>query len=146
MTDTSLRERADRRFEQALAEAGVPDPRNAYRGWLRQLREQSSEGYQRAVGYYEKRLLPAVAAEGSDPIQEWIEYGRLLAEQISPGRTVQIDPTGRERPHAAPVAADHLVLHLPASTREPAQVVWLPRDLSFAQRAACDLLVAGSQG
>lgn len=146
MSDTSLRERADRRFEHALAEAGVADPRNAYRGWLRQLREQSPERYQRAIGYFEKRLLPAVAAEGSDPIQEWIEYGRLLAEQSSPGRTVQIDPTGREWPHAAPVPADHLVLHLPASTREAARVVWLPRDLSSAQRATCDLLVAGSPG
>lgn len=146
MSDTGLRERADRRFEHALAQAGVADPRNAYRGWLRQLREQSPEGYQRAVGYFEKRLLPAVAAEGSDPIQEWIEYGRLLAEHTSPGRTVQIDPTGRERPHASPVPADHLVLHLPTSSREPARVVWLPRELSFAQRAACDLLIAGSQG
>ncbi len=146
MSDTSLREHADRRLERALAEAGVADPRNAYRGWLRQLRERSPEGYQRAVGYYEKRLVPAVAAEESDPIQEWIEYGRLLAEQSSPGRTVQIDPTGRERPHVAPIPPDHLVLHLPTSTREAARVVWLPRELSFAQRAPCDLLAAGSQG
>lgn len=146
MSGADLRERADRRLEGALAETGVPDPRNLYRTRLRRLRERSPDAYRRAVEYFERRLLPAVAAETSDPLWEWLEYGRLLAELTSPGRTVQIDPTGREHPHTAPISPEQLVVHLPASTREPALVVWLPRELSPAQRATCDLLVSGSQG
>lgn len=146
MSEPTLRESADQRFERALAESGAPDPRAMYRTRLRQLRERSPEAYRRAVEYYESRLVPAIATAGGDPIQEWIEYGRLLAELTAAGRTVQIDPTGRERPRSTPVPADHLVMHLPTSTRESALVVWLPRELSAAQRATCDLLAAGSQG
>lgn len=146
MSSRDLREQADRRFEQALKESGARDPRDFYRKRLRELRERSPEAFQRALAYFEQRLTPAVAAEGSDPLREWLEYGRFLAEQVASGRTVQIDRTGRERPYAPPVPLDHLVLHLPTSTTEPALVVGLPPELSPAQRATYDLLVAGSQG
>lgn len=146
MADKDLRDRADRRFEQALKEQGGRDPRDFYRKRLRELRERSPEAFQRALSYFEQRLTPAVAAEGSDPLAEWLEYGRFLAELVSSGRTVQIDRTGREYPYAPPVPLDHLVLHLPVSTAEPALVVGLPPELSPAQRATYALLVAGSQG
>lgn len=146
MADNDLRERADRRFEQALQETGARDPRDFYRKRLRELRERSPEAFQRALAYFERKLTPAVAAEGSDPIAEWLEYGRFLAELVATGRTVQIDRSGREHPYAPPVPGDHLVLHLPSSTSEAALVVGLPPELSPAQRATYDLLVAGSQG
>ncbi len=146
MAETTLRERADWRFERVLAETGARDPREFYRQRLRELRERDPRAFQRALEYFETRLIPAVAAEDSDPIREWLEYGRFLAELAAPGRTVQIDPTGRERPYAPPVPLEHLVLHLPLDARASALLVGLPPQLSPAQRATYDLLVAGKQG
>lgn len=144
MAARELRERADRRFEQALAARDARDPRDFYRERLRDLKEGNVEAYHRAVEYYETRLLPAVAAEGSDPLGEWLEYGRFLAGLVARGRTVQIDPTGRASGYAPPVPQDHLVLHLPDSAREGALVVGIPPRLSPAQRATYDLLVEGA--
>lgn len=141
-----LRARADQRFEQALAESGARDPRDFYRDRLKELRERDPEAFRRALDHYENRLVPAVAAEGSDPIAEWLEYGRLLAELMAQGRTVQIDPSGRAGAYAPPVPPDHLVLHLPDSTREAALAVGIPPELSPAQRATYALLVRGEQG
>jgi hypothetical protein len=141
-----LRERADRRFEEALNASGARDPREFYRTRLRELKTHSPEAYRRAVAYYEERLIPAVVVEGSDPLAEWMGYGRYLAELTAAGETVQLDPTGRSHPYAAPVPPDHLVLHLPRAAAGRALVVGLPRELSPAQRAAYDLLVRGSLG
>jgi hypothetical protein len=141
-----LRERADQRFARALQETGARDPRDFYRQRLRELRERDEGAFQRALDYYENRLVPAVAAEGSDPLVEWLEYGRLLAQLSLDGRTVQVDPTGRAGPYAPPVPLEHLVLHLPTSTREAALPVGIPPELSPAQRATFELLVRHSLG
>lgn len=146
MAENDLRARADQRFEEALRAAGARDPRDFYRTRLRELKEQSPDAFRRALAYYEERLIPSVAAEGSDPLVEWIEYGRFLAQLSAPGRTVQVDPSGRALPYAPPAPADHLVLHLPDATGARALLVGLPRRLSPAQRATYDLLVEGSQG
>ncbi len=141
-----VRARADARFESALQQAGARDPREFYRTQLKALREENAEGFRRALSYYEDRLIPAVAADGSDPRAEWLEYGRILASLAAAGRTVQIDPTGRAAEYARPVPADHLVLHLPDTPSRPAIIVGLPLKLSAAQRAAHDLLVKQSLG
>lgn len=143
VSTTELRDAADRRFEEALARAGARDPRDFYRQRLRDLRERDAAAYRRAVEYFETRLIPAVADAGSDPLREWLEYGRFLANLVAPGSTVQVDPTGRASDYSPPVPPDHLVLHLPTATREPALVVGLPTQLSVAQRATFDLLVSG---
>lgn len=145
MADTSLRERADRRFEQALQATGARDPRDFYRERLKQLRERDADAFRQALQHYESRLIPRVAAEDSDPVAEWLEYGRVLAQLLAAGRTVQIDASGRARDYAPPVPHEHLVLHLPDSTRDAALVIGLPAELSPAQRATYDLLVAGKQ-
>jgi hypothetical protein len=141
MTDDAIRARADERFAGRLEETGARDPREFYRERLRELRDTDEAAFRRAVDHYENRLIPAVAAEDSDPIAEWLEYGRMLAEMTIPGETVQIDPSGASVPYSPPVAADCLVLHLPTSTREKALAVGIPAELSAAQRAAFDLLV-----
>lgn len=146
MADDDLRQRADQRFAAALSESGARDPRDFYRDRLRDLRARDEAAFARALDYYENRLLPAVAAEGSDPVAEWLEYGRVLAGLVSEGDTVQVDPTGLSAPYAPPVPHDHLVLHLPHAAREPALLVGLPSQLSPAQRATYDLLVRGSLG
>lgn len=144
--EPALKERADERFASAVAATGAKDPRDYYRDRLRELRARDAKAYARAVDYYENRLLPAVAEEGSDPLTEWMEYGRLLASLTAEGQTTQIDPTGRALPYSPPVPVDHLVLHMPVSSRDAVQVVGLPTRLSPAQRATYELLVKGSLG
>ena len=144
-TQAERRVRAEQHFVEALRRTGARDPRDFYRDRLRLLRAREEELFQRGVQYYEGRLIPATAQEHSDPLAEWMEYGRFLAELMAPGRTVQIDPTGRAQPYAPPVPIDQLVLHLPNSARERALVVGLPPELSPAQRASFDLLVKGKQ-
>ncbi len=145
MADPELRARADERFERALAEAGARDPREFYRAQLRALKEASPEGFRRALAYFEERLIPAVAEEGSDPLAEWLEYGRVLASLSTPGRTVSIDRTGRASDYARPVAPDAVVLHLPENASQRAIVLGIPPTLSPAQRASYDLLVKQAQ-
>lgn len=146
VSDTGLHDRAEQRFLRALQQSGARDPRDFYRDRLRALREQDEEAFRRALHYYERTLVPAVAQEGSDPVAEWLEYGRLLAQLTTDGSTVQIDPTGRAMAYAPPVPLDHLVLHLPTSAREAALPVGLPPRLSPAQRAAYELLVRQQLG
>jgi hypothetical protein len=143
MADDVLRSRADERFEAALRERGARDPREFYRTSLRELRAKDADAFRRALEYFETRLVPRVAAEGSDPLAEWLEYGRVLATLYAPGRTVQVDRSGRASPYAPPVPAECLVLHLPDQAREPVRIVGLPPELSTAQRATYDLLVSG---
>ncbi|MCA1790961.1 MAG: hypothetical protein LC667_14225, partial [Thioalkalivibrio sp.] len=102
--------------------------------------------FRRALRYFDETLIPAVADESSDPLAEWLEYGRLLASLTTPGRAVQIDAGGRARDYARPIAPDALVLHLPDSASQPALVLGLPPKLSPSQRATFDLLVKQLQG
>jgi hypothetical protein len=136
--DAELKVRAEQRMDQAVA-AGARDPRVQYRQRLQALKERDRTAYGRASAYYREELVPAVAGE-ADPLEEWLEYGRGLAELTAPGRTVQIDPQGLSAPYARPVPADALVLHLPAANL-PAIAVGIPPALSPAQRASFDLLV-----
>ncbi|HEX6746202.1 MAG TPA: hypothetical protein VF092_02725 [Longimicrobium sp.] len=145
MADADLRARADERFARALADTGARDPRDFYRKQLVALKTNHRGAYQRALVYFEERLIPAVAADDSDAVGEWLEYGRVLATLAAPGRTVQIDAGGRASDYARPVPPDALVLHLPERTGDPAIIVGLPTTLSPAQRANYDLLVRQQQ-
>lgn len=138
---SDLRELADQRLQAALERTGARNPRDFYRDRLRELKDRDAAAYRRGVDYYESRLIPAVASDECDPLEEWLEYGRFLATLFHEGETVQIDPTGRAEPYERPLPADRLVLHLPTSARERAIPVGLPPQLSPAQRAAYDLLV-----
>jgi hypothetical protein len=88
-------------------------------------------------------LVESIASGGVAPLDAWTEYGRRLAELTAPGRTVAIDATGRSRPYQPPNTSDDLVLHLPRASGGRALLVALPKDLSDAQRATYDWLVAG---
>lgn len=146
MPQDRTREQAEERFARALRDTGARDPREFYRERLRELRERDEAAFRRALDYYGTRLIPAVADPGSDPLAEWLEYGRLLAQLTTDGRPVQVDSTGKAHPYAPPVPADHLVLHLPTSAREPALPVGIPPRLSAAQRATYELLVRQTMG
>jgi len=135
---------AEKVLEAALAESGARDPRDFYRDRLRELKRVSPDAYQRAVAYYSETLLPEVAQRRRDPLVAWTEYGRRLAESLSPGRCVAIDATGRARAYEA-TESDGLILHLPDDKGAKALLVALPRSLTAEQRATYDVLVVGKQ-
>jgi hypothetical protein len=137
---------AEGRFQAALAERGATDPRDIYRTWLRELKHADPGAYRTAVQYYEETLIPTVADAGSDPLEEWIEYGRVVLAMAVAGTTVAIDETGLSRPYQRPVSIENLVLHLPHSSREPIIAISVPPVPSAAQSAAYDLLVLRKVG
>lgn len=144
VTDDQTR-RAERRLDEVLEATGARDPRDFYRRQLLRLKESDPAAYGRAVDAYQKTLIPSIADGDADPLVAWTEYGRTLAELIAPGRTVSIDRTGRSEPYASPPPRDALVLHLPSRSADGAELVALPPELSAAQRATYDWLVANRQ-
>lgn len=140
----STQKHADELFEAALKASGVRDPREFYRDRLRELKVENSGGYDEAVVYYRDQLIPSIADEGRDPIEAWQDYGIRLAAWTAPGHPVDIDESGRSHPFELPAGPDRLVLHLPDG-KGRAIVVGLPGELTEAQRASYDLLVAGKQ-
>jgi len=135
---------ADRALEAALEAVGARDPREFYRERLRELKQSDPEAYESSVAYYRDTLIPSVANGTAPPLDAWTEYGRRLAEALSPGRTVSIDESGREHPYEGPDLG-RLVLHIPEHTGTRALLVGLPPTLSPAQRATFDVLVSGKQ-
>ena len=138
------KDRADARLEAALQDADQQDPRDHFRHALKVLKRANPDGFQDALRYFEEELTPAVAGE-ADPLDAWAEYGEMLADALGPGRTVELDSTGRARPVEDLKAARGLVLHIPDDAAVPAVVLRYPRRPSPAQRASHELLVQGRQ-
>lgn len=141
---TDPKDRADARLDAALQDADQQDPREHFRNALRVLKASDRDGFHEALRYFEEELIPAVAGE-ADPLDAWAEYGEMLARTLGPGRTVELDSTGRARSVGDLKAARGLVLHIPDEAATPAIVLRYPRDPSPAQRASHELLVQGRQ-
>lgn len=145
MSDDDVQSTADRLLEEALERTGARDPREFYRERLREIKARDPSAYDRAVEHYRDVLLPAIATDGEEPLSAWTEYGRTLAELGAPGRTVSVDGTGRAHPYERAHAGELLILHLPKARNVGALLVGLPAELTSAQRATYDWLVAGRQ-
>ncbi len=143
--DKDLQTSADLKFAEALEAAGARDPREYYRERLRALRDTDADAYERAVRYYRETLIPVVASGDGDPLAHWREYGRFIAELTAPGRTVEVDASGRSHPYDPPTAPDRMVLHVPEARNQRALLVGLPGKPSSAQMATYELLVLGKQ-
>ena len=141
--DDALTKKADERFQEALEQAGARDPRDFYRKSLRELKTINPGEYERAVVHYQDVLVPSIAKGEADPLPAWREYGLLIAQATSPGRTVAIDETGGAVTFEPGTPMDRLILHLPDTKGTRAILVALPPTPSQAQRATYDLLVAG---
>jgi hypothetical protein len=143
--DQELHDRADQIFEDALGKTGAKDPREFYRKRLREMKAESPDAYTEAVAYYQNELVPSIAEAGDDPLMAWQQFGCRMAELTVTGTPIEIDTTGRRRPYAPPTPADRMVLHIPQGSKGRALIIGLPPELSAAQLATYDLLVAGRQ-
>jgi hypothetical protein len=134
---------ADARLDQALAGADIRDPRPGCRDRLRALRAVDADAFSQALAYFETTLVPAIAG-GAEPLSEWVDYGRFLAERGGggSGRVLALDASGRARPYEPPPAGE-LVLFVPGDTRRPVTPLLEPQTLSAPQQATLDLLVRG---
>ncbi len=141
--DEALQSRADDLFEEALARTNAKDPREFYRERLREMKGSDPDAYRTAVEYYQEELIPSIAEKGVDPLTSWQAYGCRLAELSVPGKPVEVDVTGKTHQYQPPTPEDRMILHIPQGTKGRALVVGLPKELSPAQRATYDLLVAG---
>ncbi len=140
-----LHDRADQIFEDALGKTGAKDPREFYRKRLREMKAENPDAYGEAVAYYQNELVPSIAEAGDDPLMAWQQFGCRMAELTVTGTPIEIDTTGRRRPYAPPTPADRMVLHIPQGSKGRALIIGLPPELSAAQLATYDLLVAGRQ-
>ena len=140
---SSDKQDADRALAEALERTGARDPRELARERLRELKHNNQAAYEDAVVFYQETLVPTVAGGDADPLLAWTQYGLKLAELTAPGRAVTIDTAGRSVPYEAPAPPEALLLHLPEAQNQKALVVGLPPELTGAQRAAYDWLVAG---
>lgn len=136
--DPQLRARAETRLAEAAEAEGIADPRPPYRERLRQLRQARPDAFDRAIGHYEREVLPALA--GEEPLAAWLEYGRFLASLDGEGRVVRIDARGRASDWSAEAPAG-LVLFIPDDTAADVMVLCQPVTMSDAQQATVKLLV-----
>jgi hypothetical protein len=131
---------ADARLDQALRTTGAADPRAPLRETLRALRLEDAAAFEEALRRFDEVLVPRVAAGEVDPLTEWVEYGRFLAELRGPGSVTAVAPDGRAQSWAPPYRAGSLVLHLPQDNRRRALVLAAPAEPSPAQQATVELL------
>jgi len=136
----NLKTEAEARTDEAFAGGDLEDPRAVLRARMKYFREARPASFTAALEYYDQVLVRRIAG-GSDPVAEWIEYGKRLGDLTSRGETFAIDTSGRARPYRAPAPADALVLHIPDDTAVEALSISRPRQMSPAQRATYDLLI-----
>jgi hypothetical protein len=136
--DDAAKRLADELTEKALAQGPFADFRAAYRDRLRWLKDNQAPVFGTALGHYNEVLVPNIA-NGSDPLREWIDYGRRLSELTGRGKLMRVDETGRALEFDGELSG--LLMHLPDDTAVPALALAVPREMSEAQRATLDLLI-----
>ncbi len=139
----SPQDEADRRFNEALEATGALDPRESYRGLLRQLKSRDEATYQEMVSRWKSEVIEPIQQGEAEPLQAWLRFGVGLASTLHPGRTVVVDEEGRS--HTLEDLPDwrNLILHLPEDRGVRAIPISLPPDPTGAQSATVDLLVEG---
>jgi hypothetical protein len=141
-----LQSRASARLEEALSGASMQDPRGAFRGVLRALREARPGAFEEAIRYYDEVVVQRVAVEGADPLDEWVRYGCRIAELCGAGRFLAVDGTGESQTLQPPDGRpedDAVILFVPEDVSAPVLPLVVPIHPSAAQGATLDLLVYG---
>jgi hypothetical protein len=137
----SEKSRSEARLVTAFAALGLEDPRESYRSVLRELRARDTEAFSRATTHYQQHVLPGL--DSGNPVDAWIDYGRVIGEMTTPGRLLIVDATGRAFPLRSPVHTGELVVFVPDEGTRGAFAAARPSDLSPAQKATLSLLVEG---
>ena len=135
--DDTAKSAAELRTAQAIENGPFEDFREAYRERLRWLKEARTVAFSQALAAYDE--LVQKIAQGDDPLNEWLAYGRRLGELSGAGQVCAIDDTGRAQ--AAEHFSEELLIHLPDDINVPALPLAVPRRLSEHQKATLDLLV-----
>ncbi len=133
------------RLTEAFAARGLKDARDAYRARLRALRAADPEAFARATAFYEDHVTPRLESD-EDPLEVWIDYGRMLGELNGPGRLLAVDASGRARPYQPPLPTGTLLLFVPDERNEDVLAAMEPASPSAAQRATYGLLVERKLG
>ena len=136
-------EAADRRFQEALDETGARDPRDFYRGLLKEMKGRDEEAFEEAVRRWKAQVIEPLARGEGNPLERWLAYGLELARTLHPGRTMRIGEDGRAAPLDAAPDWRWLILQLPERKGERAIPVSIPPEPTTAQQSTLDLLVQG---
>jgi len=136
------RKQADARLAGRLAELEALDARETYRSLLRALKAENADAFTRASRYYEEHVVPRLLTE-PDPVDAWIDYGRMIGELAGTGRMLVIDESGRSQRYRPPLAPQQMVMFVPDDARVGSFAAIQPAALSAAQRATLSLLVEG---
>jgi hypothetical protein len=136
-----VRARGEARLDEALAERDLADPRDPYRETLRRLKERDPASFDRARRHYEEYVQPRLADPGTDPVTEWIDYGRFLTGLEGNGTTLQVTTDGRAEPFEPPPRADALILFVPDQPAQPALLLSRANRLTPPQQATLELLI-----
>ena len=138
--NSNVREIADAKLDAGFEALELEDARPHYRNHMRRLRDRDPASFERASRHYQEGVVPRLAAGESEPVTEWVEYGRFMAELEGSGRTMEIETDGRAVPYRPPVRKGALILFVPDRLEQPALVLARPKLLSAPQQATLDLL------
>jgi len=138
----NAREKADARLDAGLEALELDDPRSFYRNYMRWLRERNPVAFERASRHYQEHVLPRLADESTEPVGEWVEYGRFIAGLEGSGRALAIDAGGRAVAYQPPIGRGALILFIPDQLEQPALVLARPKRLSPPQQATLELLAS----
>ncbi|HET9439930.1 MAG TPA: hypothetical protein VFO52_07150 [Longimicrobiales bacterium] len=135
--DDTAKTAVEAQTARAIAEGPYEDFREAYRERLRWLKEARPAAFTEARAAYD--ALVENIARGSNPVEQWLKYGKQLGELSGRGKIVGIDASGRSG--QATADGTTLILHLPDDISVPALPLAVPRNVSDPQKATFDLLV-----
>jgi len=133
---------SDARLVAAFGRLGLLDPRESYRSVLRELRTRDADAFARATSHYQQHIVPRLAS-AEDPVDAWMEYGRVIGEMTAPGRMMSVDRTGRASPYRPPMQAGEMVIFVPDDGTRGAFAAAKPSEMSVSQSATLSLLVEG---
>lgn len=135
--DDTVKTQVEAQTARAITDGPYEDFREAYRERLRWLKEARPTAFAEARAAYD--ALVEEIARGSNPVEQWLEYGKQLGELSGRGKIVGIDASGRSV--QATSDGSTVILHLPDDISVPALPLAVPRNISEHQKSTIDLLV-----
>ena len=140
MESSQASETARRLTDEALQEAGLEDPRPAYRRLMVHLKGTDAEAFEEAARRFNETLVPDVADGSVPPLEAWFAYATWLCGRIRPGRVMAIDGSGRATDDAQTLAPGAVLLHMPDEASAPVIVLATPSAPTPSQQATVELL------